>query len=627
MDSIKTLTPKNCVKEAAAFAAKNPNKTPPLHALIEDGRFDEALLLAERGLYVDQLNYYLKFRDKVSESGESALLAAIKEGAPSSLASKGVKTSAQTLVASLLDHGAPLYGDFSVYNLLASWQPEEDAALELVRFLVARCGVTGSFRGGVTLLHAAAAARLPRVIEFLLDAGADPEAEGYGATPAQLALEFHQFHGLDRVDRCLTLLSAKKGTRDWAKDNLFGKMLASQEYSDPLGDEAAATTKQVFTVFRTILARGERPVGKDAQGNLPLDSFLESMASSAATLDEKAYPTHMEAEGDQAFARDVALFLIENGGASPRMLPLAAYAHLALLLEELLSREKPAPNAVHGKTKNTLLHEALRREEFSGKMTARTIHDLLAYGVDPEAPNGKKKSALDLYATAKRTLRPAWRKTIEAALADGAKAAGGATAGAAATAKKPAAKGEGEGLLFPCAGLHLAVLGALRDKKLLKISLKKVLKGIDAEGEESGLEEDARIAVGVEALHAIPLDPSAVAKLQSLSFDGGNSIYLDVEEVLGVETGGETEVYGLTSLEGIGALVGLTKLSLDGHGYSHEAIDLSPLTGHPALTSLTLSGGYTGTEALETIGTLERVKALGDAKARERLQARGIDVS
>ena len=207
----------------------------------------------------------------------------------------------------------------------------------------------------------------------------------------------------------------------------------------------------------------------------------------------------------------------------------------------------------------------------------------------------------------------------------------GAKKGAAVAGKKAGPAG----ITMPDAGLHVAVLGALLDAELISESaIEKHLASVT--GEVEALDEDdmeGRLGVVLRRLHALPLPAAKVAKIEALDFDGGNVIYMSLEEAAGTYSGGETDVYSLGSLEGIGALSRLTRLDLDSHGSppDGEASDLSPLDGHPALEELWV-GDCKNADVLLRLPKLRLVKVLGSqavitpASVLEGLEARGVRV-
>lgn len=203
----------------------------------------------------------------------------------------------------------------------------------------------------------------------------------------------------------------------------------------------------------------------------------------------------------------------------------------------------------------------------------------------------------------------------------------------AAKKKSPAAKKSAKSspqatLKFPDAGLHIAVLGALLEANFISAELiQSKLEGLDFDEDSS---ETERLLAAMERLHAIPIDPKQAAQLESLDFDGGNEIYMMLEDGAETETGGEDDTYCLQALTGIEVLSGLKHLSLDGHGYSGDTRDLKPLAGHPTLEVLILSGKCKNATALETMPKLARLDVrLGDVdrpKVLDRLAKLGVEI-
>jgi hypothetical protein len=197
--------------------------------------------------------------------------------------------------------------------------------------------------------------------------------------------------------------------------------------------------------------------------------------------------------------------------------------------------------------------------------------------------------------------------------------------------KKSAAKknsSSSDGVKFPDAGFHIAVLGALLDAKCISAELiQATLEGLDFDEDSS---ETDRLLMAMERLHTLTTKPKDLARIESLDFDGGNEIYMLLEDGAETETGGEDDTYCLQALTGIEALSGLKKLSLDGHGYREETLDLNPLEGHPALEVLVLSGKCKNATALETMPKLARLDLrLGKVdrpKVLDRLAKLGVEI-
>lgn len=185
-----------------------------------------------------------------------------------------------------------------------------------------------------------------------------------------------------------------------------------------------------------------------------------------------------------------------------------------------------------------------------------------------------------------------------------------------------------DGIVFPDPGFHIAVLGALLDMKKISAELiQSTLEGLDFDEDSS---ETERLLAAMARLHTLKMDPADLAQIDTLDFDGGNMIYMLLEDGAETETGGEDDTYCLLALTGIAALSGLKYLSLDGHGYREEKLDLKPLEGHPALETLILTGKCKSARALETMPNLARVDVrLGKVdvpSALDRLEKRGVEV-
>jgi hypothetical protein len=196
-------------------------------------------------------------------------------------------------------------------------------------------------------------------------------------------------------------------------------------------------------------------------------------------------------------------------------------------------------------------------------------------------------------------------------------------------AAKKTSKGVGADdatVVFADPGLHLAALGALLDAGAVEPERVEA----ELEGVEGGSEK-RRLERAIARLHRVKLDRRRLARVERLDFDGGNEIYLLLEQGADADTGGESVAYALRSLEGIGVLAGLTALDLDGHGYRKTPLDLRPLARHPSLATLILSGKCTSAETLTTLPSLAsldlRLGSVDDPSVLERLARRGVRVT
>ncbi|WP_433074497.1 DUF6892 domain-containing protein [Dactylosporangium sp. CA-052675] len=187
-------------------------------------------------------------------------------------------------------------------------------------------------------------------------------------------------------------------------------------------------------------------------------------------------------------------------------------------------------------------------------------------------------------------------------------------------------------IVFADRGLHLGVLGALLSSgDIAADDLRAVVDSTGPDGPDDGYPGPGpRLAASLDLLHAFPVPSALAAAVERLDFDGGNDIYMLIEQTLDIDTGGETDDYNVTSLEGIHALPGLLSLNLDGHGYHPAPLDLTPLTGHPTLTKLYLTGDCTAAGALESLPALRDLDValarLDDPAVLPRLESRGVTI-
>lgn len=185
-----------------------------------------------------------------------------------------------------------------------------------------------------------------------------------------------------------------------------------------------------------------------------------------------------------------------------------------------------------------------------------------------------------------------------------------------------------DGFVFPDPGFHIAVLGALLEMKWLSYELiQSTLEGLEFDDDAS---EDERLLAAMGRMHQVRLDPERLKAIESVDFDGGNEIYMMLEDGAGTETGGEADTYELKAITGIAALSGLKTLCLDGHGYRAKTLDLKPLEGHPSLAHLILSGKNKPATVLETLPNLARLDVrLGSVDkpaVLDRLVKQGVEV-
>jgi hypothetical protein len=175
-------------------------------------------------------------------------------------------------------------------------------------------------------------------------------------------------------------------------------------------------------------------------------------------------------------------------------------------------------------------------------------------------------------------------------------------------------------------GLWLGVLNALIEAEALDANAIAEELG---EVADDGKERDRVLAV-IEELKGVSVKAAAIAAIEELDFDGGNQIYMAIEEALDIDTGGEENYYEVQSLDGIAELRNLQRIDFDGHGQNRAGLDLAPLAGHPKLAEIRLIGGFRNAAALEKLPALKKVVVrsaeLDDPSVLDRLAARGVTI-
>ncbi|GAA1582509.1 DUF6892 domain-containing protein [Actinoplanes couchii] len=188
-------------------------------------------------------------------------------------------------------------------------------------------------------------------------------------------------------------------------------------------------------------------------------------------------------------------------------------------------------------------------------------------------------------------------------------------------------------IVFADRGLHLGVLDALLNAGALDpAALVTIVESTGPDGPEDGYPGPGpRLAASLTLLHAFGITEAQAAAVEAVDFDGGNEIYMLVEQTLDIDTGGESDDYIVASLAGERQLPGLRSLDLDGHGYRSAALDLTPLAGHPTLEKLLLTGDATAAATLESLPALRDLDVslagnLDDPDVLNRLENRGVAV-
>ena len=170
-------------------------------------------------------------------------------------------------------------------------------------------------------------------------------------------------------------------------------------------------------------------------------------------------------------------------------------------------------------------------------------------------------------------------------------------------------------------GLQLGILCSLMmnqriDTEVLGIVLEKAVAKLradaafwNAEGTPvlDGDNDYRMLGIAADLLGEVEVTEDDLATIRDLSFDGGGDIYMWLEQSLAVaigledyelDTGGESDVYVVRSLEGLGRLPNLGRLSLDAYGFSDSTRSLLPLASAPALEEVYIQGDFSEAESL-----------------------------
>jgi len=204
----------------------------------------------------------------------------------------------------------------------------------------------------------------------------------------------------------------------------------------------------------------------------------------------------------------------------------------------------------------------------------------------------------------------------------------------------------------PSSGLYLAALGALLgseriDTATLDAALSPAIAAIQANPEfwteEDGertldLDEcDAVLEVGVHALGEVEVTSDQLAAIESLDFDGGNEIYMWFEGAVArrlglkewaLDTGGESDLYLVTTLDGLAAMPGIRKLHLYAYGWVYAERDASPLAALSGLVELHLGNAkFSNLDVLLELPALRKLRGAENLseELRDRLASAGVE--
>lgn len=181
---------------------------------------------------------------------------------------------------------------------------------------------------------------------------------------------------------------------------------------------------------------------------------------------------------------------------------------------------------------------------------------------------------------------------------------------------------------------HLLFLDhLLTDERVTADELEEFVRAgvdLDALREQArteGIPGEKKAARAVVArLSEYPVSDEDLAAIQVLATDGGDDIYMFLEGLADIDTGGEEDWYDTKGSPDIRRCVNVTRVLADGY---FQGIDCTLLTELPALTDVHLGRFWSNAEALLRVPALQRVTA---SKPLPRqliadLRARGVEVA
>jgi hypothetical protein len=463
----------------------------------------------------------------------------------------------------------------------------EKSLVHALSRLIARWGVAPPLRNGVRLLDAVASTGLDAAIDKLLVAGSRVDEDAFAALLE--STELGRASG-STIRRLTVGKPSVPGVLGRYLENARGR---------GLGYDAIADGVEALITARVPKKRQIEDVSPVASA-LALDLPVADRVRLAERVIAAGY-----ASGPIADALPEVVAMLEPAG-----------------LRELLDAVDHRPGATYGKAGRGLLHFAAKsacelaledRDTIEARIVP-TFMALIARGEPPRARDGKGKTALELANPLKRDLESAEWNRIAAVL-------DGAASGVVATTGTGSKSFE----LFPDAGLAIGVAGALVEAgELDGRALVMAWKAAAAEADDPASEGAEQLAA--EALAALPVTADALASVKRLGFDFGDPIYKRFEAASGVESGGESPVLEVRSIDGVQHLSKLERLDLT--AYAATVRVLAPLEGHVSLKELLLASAPEDESVLLRLPALRRVACRHLSPAIvAKLRAAGVEVT
>lgn len=150
------------------------------------------------------------------------------------------------------------------------------------------------------------------------------------------------------------------------------------------------------------------------------------------------------------------------------------------------------------------------------------------------------------------------------------------------------------------------------------------LQGL-AEAEGIPGEEKAARAV-VARLAEFPVSDEDLADIKLLASDGGDDIYMFLEGLAGIDTGGEEDWYDTKGSPVIRKCVSVERVLADNY---FQGIDCASLASLPRLREVNLGLRWQNPEALLKVASLKKVTAAKPLPKAlvEQLRGRGVEVT
>jgi hypothetical protein len=180
---------------------------------------------------------------------------------------------------------------------------------------------------------------------------------------------------------------------------------------------------------------------------------------------------------------------------------------------------------------------------------------------------------------------------------------------------------------------HLVLLNQLlRHGRVTEAELEAFVRaGVDVEALRRGAEEDgipgeaAAARAVVARLAARALDDDDYAAIESLTSDGGDDIYMLIEGLVDIDSGGEEDWYDTVGSQELRACRNVRRVVANCY---FQGLDCELLVGLPAVEKVDLGLRWRHAEALLRVPALQQVTVRGELPAPlvAELAARGVQV-